>query len=243
LRRLASYLIDLLLLAAPWTAAAGMFAAPARGNWISGLAAFAAVALFACTGSVVLLVLQCVLFLSRGRTLGMALTGLVVVRGIRWLALLLDPVLLVAALVVAFPVGVVLSDKGVLSDDVTTAMLPLSPVAAMAINLLFLMGPQRRTLTDRIAGLRVAPSTSADPSPPASRRGAYAIDAAIAAAVGAPVVLGAGGSQLLGAALGSAFALILLGAAELALWRRTGATLGMRALNQRARFSDENRAR
>jgi uncharacterized RDD family membrane protein YckC len=49
-------------------------------------------------------------------------------------------------------------------------------------------------------------------------------------ACGAPVLLIAGGSQLVTAALASALCALLVGVVELVLWTRYGATLGMRAM-------------
>ena len=230
LRRVASYLLDVALLGAPWAAAAGMALAPAGGNSISGLAAFAGVTLFCALASLVLLVLQIVLFLGRGRTLGMAFTGLVATRGVKWVSLLLDPVMMLLTLAVAFPFSYVLTDKGIVSDDTMTVLFSLTPLAAVAFNLALLLLPPRRTLTDFVCGLRVVRDLGAGPSRPGSRQGAFIVDGVLLGVCGAPVLLVVGGSQLLTAALGSAVMLALLVGAELLLWKMTHATLGMRAL-------------
>jgi len=230
MRRVVSYLLDMAILGAPWSAILGTFATPQSGNWISGLAVVAAVAMFASAGTIVLLIADVVLFLMRGRTLGMAATGLVAAKGRKWLALVLHALLFALTLPVAFVVLTTLKDAGVLSDDVATVLLPLIPLATLALDLVFLVGSRRRTLTDRISGLRVV----RDPALPALkaslRQGANIIDWLAAASVGAPIVLGLGHRPILGVALGGLGGLIVFGALEVGLWRKTGATLGVRAL-------------
>jgi hypothetical protein len=66
MRRVLSYLLDIAFLGAPWPALLGMVGLDALGG-----------AMFTSASTIVLLIADAVLFLMRGRTLGMAVTGLV----------------------------------------------------------------------------------------------------------------------------------------------------------------------
>jgi hypothetical protein len=225
--RLASYGLDLLFVAAPWAAAAGMAAAPAGGNWQSGLASFVGVVVFCAAASLAMVIVQFASFIRRGRTLGMAVLGLIASGGKRWPSLLLDPMIAILSLAFAYPLAFLLTGMDVVSDAVSTAALPFIPLVALTANLALVFLPARRTLTDLVSGVVVVsdgpPAWSSGP-----QGGSLAVDLLVAASCGAPILLVVGGSQLLTAALGSALILALLGVLELALWVRTGATLGMR---------------
>jgi hypothetical protein len=229
-RRFASYGLDLFFIGAPWAAVLGMAAAPAGGNAESGLAAFAGAVIFCSLASLGMVVVELVTFIGRGRTLGMAVTGLCAVKGVKWLSVLLDPALALLSLAVAYPVAFVLTGMDVVSDEVTTAAVPFVPLLGALFNLAFLLLPSRRTLTDLVTGVVVADDGPPAPSPPSPRGGAHAIDGLVVGACGAPVLLIAGGSQLVTAALASALCALLVGVVELVLWTRYGATLGMRAM-------------
>lgn len=232
-RRLASYGLDLFLVGAPWAAVLGMAAAPTGGNAESGLAAFAGTVIFCSFASLGIVIAELVTFIGRGRTLGMAVTGLRAVKGVKWLSVLLDPVLALLSLGVAYPVGFLLTGMDVVSDEVTTMAVPFVPLLGVLFNLAFLL-PSRRTLTDLVTGVVIADDGPPAPSPPSPRNGAYVIDVLVLGACGAPVLLIAGGSQLLTAALASALVTLLVGVIELVLWTGRGATLGMRAMGIRS---------
>jgi len=150
----------------------------------------------------------------------MAVTGLCAVKGVKWLSVLLDPALALLSLAVAYPVAFVLTGMDVVSDEVTTAAVPFVPLLGALFNLAFLLLPSRRTLTDLVTGVVVADDghpllaavaprrCSCDRRP---RRGRLR----------GPVLLIAGGSQLVTAALASALCALLVGVVELVLWTGT----------------------
>jgi hypothetical protein len=232
MRRVFSYLVDLAFLGAPWSALLGMSALPERGNWIGGLAVFAMLTILGSAGTIMMLVVQTVLFLRRGRTLGMAVTGLAVAKGRRWLALLLAPLTLAMPLLVQLQILAVLRNADVLGEDAVGVLQALACLVAPAINLVFLVGSRRRTLSDLVSGLHVVRAPAVSELPTSLRRGLNRVDWLAAIGVGVPIVLGLGHPPILGAALGGLVALLALGALELGLWKHTGTTLGMRALAQ-----------
>jgi len=211
-----------------------MLAIPERGNWIGGLAVFAAFTMLASAGSIMLIIVQAVLFLRRGRTLGMAVTGLVAGTGRRGLSLVADPLMLAITVLVQFRLVLGLRDTSVLGDTAASVLQALACLVAPALNLVFLVGSRRRTLTDLISGLHVVRDPVLPELQKSLRRGPNLIDWLVAICVGAPMVLGLGQPSMVGPDLGSLGALLALGALELTLWRRTGTTLGMRALAARS---------
>jgi hypothetical protein len=169
-----------------------------------------------------------VLFLIRGRTLGMAAFGLGVDRGRKWLALALTPLLLTVIFVVAFLTLSAIQQARDMGEDVQT-VAPLAGLVTLALNLAFLIGSRRRPLTDLISGLHVL----RDPALPALRGGLHAglnfIDWLVAACIVVPILPMLGHPSSPGAAIASFAGLVAFGALELVLWRKTGATLGARA--------------
>jgi hypothetical protein len=230
MRRILPYLLDVVLLGAPWLAYLGL-SSSTGGNWIGGLGAAVAVMMYASAGTALLFVVNVVLFLGRGRTLGMATTGLVAVKGRKWLALLLAPLMLTIPLLMQFWILFGLRVTDVLSEDTADVLQVLALPVASALNLVFLLGSRRRTLTDLVSGLHVVRDPALLAQRGSHERGPNIVDVLVALGIGAPMVLTFG--QVLGAVFGCLVGLLAFGALELALWRRTGATLGMRALAKR----------
>jgi hypothetical protein len=228
MRRIFSHLLDLAFLGAPWLAYLGLFASPTGGNWIGGLAVATAVTMYASAGTTLLLIVAVAVFLMRGRTFGMAVTGLVALQGRRWLAFVLTPLLLILTSAVVFLAISTLAKSRGEGDDVTTVVL-LAILTALALNFVFLCGSRRRTMTDFVTGLRVVRDPVLPVLQSSLHRGPNIIDWLIAAGIGVPIVF-ALGLPSLGAALGNLAGLLALGALELVLWKKTGATLGMRAV-------------
>lgn len=218
MRRLAAYIVDIALLAAPWSAILG----------VVGLEALAGTMLTS-AASLALLIVDVVLFLRRGRTLGMATAGLVATEGSRGLALLLGPVGLALGGGVGYFMSNALVRAEVIGEDhgppMLTALLTLAVVAA---NLLFLVGPRRRTLLDRLSGMQVVRDPTVAALGAGLRPGLTVIDGVVGVCIAAPwlVVLGhAPGPRALASLAGLAAFCVL----EMVLWKRSGATLGGRA--------------
>jgi len=230
MRRIASYVFDWVLLGAPWFAYLGLALVPERGNWISGLAVAATMTMLAGAGTVIMLVLQAVLFLKRGRTLGMAATGLVATKGRRWLALFVGPLLLIVVELVQFQTISQLRATDVLSETAASVLQTISFVATPALNLVFLVGSQRRTLSDFLCGQLVVRDPGQSAPPQSFRTGRNIVDWIVAAVIGAPIATILGSPPIFGLALGGVLGLLAFGAFELILRKRTGATLGERVL-------------
>ncbi len=240
-RRLAAYALDGGFLCGPWLSMIGaaLFLAlmwPTAG--MGGLAVMALLLAFSSVFSLAVVVLQAVLFIRRGRTLGMAVTGLVAAGGVRPLAFLTDPLLDPLALLI--PVAIVgvglnaIGSTGIVSEEVLSQARPVAvaivPALHIGVNLALLLLPPRRTLIDRVFGVHVIQDGPPVSSPPAPRGKAYAVDILLAAGCALPAVTVIIDEMFLGAAVASGFELTILGTLELLLWRRTGATIGMRAL-------------
>ena len=166
----------------------------------------------------------------------MAATGLFAVNGRRWIALVVNPLLFAITLLVAYWIGRVLPEADVLSSDTGSVFALLIPPVALVVNLVFLVGSQRRTLTDFISGLHVVRAPALPALKGGLRPGLNFIDWLIAACIGMPVLLVLGHPPSPGAAIASLAGLLALGALELVLWKKTGATLGMRAVARQNRI-------
>jgi hypothetical protein len=222
MRRALSNIIDLAFLAMPWSAVLGMSGIETLGG-----------ALLCAVGCVVVLGVQVALFLARGRTLGMTLTGLAVSHGRRRLALVIIPSLLGALFLAAFLTISAIAQARGLGEDVTTAA-PLAIVVALAIDGLFLVGSRRRTLTDLATGLHLAPELNALTLATQLRRGPNAVDGALLVANGLPALLALGHAPSVVAALVSLGGLLTLGVLEIVSWKRSSMTLGGRALARKS---------
>jgi hypothetical protein len=223
-RRLASGFADLLILVLPLSPIVGVD----NGSHGDALAASIALGCFGAVVTVTTVVLQIVLLVRHGRTLGMALTGLVAEprgRDASVLVTFLWPVVFYGVTAVAmYAIGKVVD----IDDDTETLIAWLCPVGALVLNFVVLVGRRRRTLIDVLSERRVVRDTTPHY---ASMRGpgkARLIDAFLLVACGAPVILGAGG--YVGVMVIAAIALAIVGTAEVILWRSDGTTLGMRAV-------------
>jgi hypothetical protein len=222
-RRVASGFADLLILALP------LFALLGIGN--GGMGGLVAGVILGCFGAVVTVatvVLQIVLLVRHGRTLGMALTGLIAEprgRDASALVTFLWPVVFsLAAGVAMYAIGKVVD----IDDDTKTFVAWLCPVGALVINFVVLVGRGRRTLIDVLSERRVVRDTT---PPYASMRGpgkARLIDAFLLVACGAPVILGGGGQVDVAVIAAIALAIVLI--VEIILWQSDRTTLGMRAV-------------
>jgi len=222
-RRLAAAAIDGLLLAAPWTALLGLMAY--HGVWggqLGGLGDVVTVVIGCLAGSVLLVVLEAATWLGAGRTLGMGLAGIAVVRGRPWLASLV-----VVALVLVLGAATTAAAVGGGSVNPQNAVA-LVLVLAKAVDLAFAMTGSGRTLVDRMSGLQVGLPT---PSPRRRVVGGLTIDVALAVSIGAPLVLALTDiHDLVGAAMGAGGVILALLALQAATLTATGGTLGMRVL-------------
>jgi hypothetical protein len=221
-RRVASGFADLLILALPLFALLGLY------SGVGDLAAGFILGSFCAVVTVTTVVLQMVLLARHGRTLGMALTGLIAEprgRGASVLVTFLLPFLFyLAAGVAMYAIG------KVVDIDYDTNMLVgwLCPVGALVINFLVLAGRGRRTLIDVLSERRVVRDTTPRY---ASMRGpgkAQLIDAFLLVACGAPVILGGAGQ--VDVAVTAAIALAIVMIVEIILWQSDRTTLGMRAV-------------
>jgi RDD family len=219
-RRLASFAFDLLLATAPWASLLGLALGSSEGEPMSdfGLALiFAAVCTLA---SLVLLAVQTFLFARRGRTLGMALVGLVVEAGSRGRSLVLG------VLVFVLPFGVALLASTSMDGDTQKTLLIAAPLASIALELFSALAPDARTLSDRLAGV----TWTRDVAPVAARRGAW-VDGLVLLMVSAPLlVLVFGSDNTAGAVIATAFTMTIFVTLEAVVFARTRATLAMRAL-------------
>jgi hypothetical protein len=217
-RRLASYGFDVAVLGLPWLGVLGVEVMPPHGDWISGLGLALILVGVASLGTLVLLILQAALYLSRGRTLGMACLGLVAEGRRRGLTVLLD------VAVIGLPLAVDAMLAQVLDGDTAeTAMAAVLGLGFLGNLAPIAVGP--RTLTDRLSGVQVR--RDAAPVPAAMRPG-IGVDALVLLAAMSPIASGAAG-----AAIGCAFAAGLLVVVEVVVRITSGATLGMRALRER----------
>ena len=202
-RRLAATGLDALLLLGPWSAYPGLMAH--HGVWggqLGGLGDVVAVAIGALGGDAVILVLEGVLWLSAGRTIGMGLCGVAVVRGRPWVASIV-----VAALLVVLGGGTTALASAAGSVDPQNAAAAVL-LGAKVVDLAFALGRSRRTLVDRLSGVHVGVS----PRAPARRVApGLAIDAMAGLGVGAPALVALTDfDHLAGAALGAGVALLTL---------------------------------
>lgn len=222
-RRLAATAIDALFLVVPWVALVGLMAR--HGVWgglVGGLGDVFTVALGCSAGSALLLLLELVVWLVAGRTLGMGLVRIAVVRGRPWLASLLVVALtcVLGALAGAAAIG-----AGSVNPQNAVALVLLG---AKALDLAFAMGGSGRLLVDRLSGLQVA---VVPPSPRRRVLGGLAIDVVLGVAVGAPLLLAFTDlGDLAGAALGAGVALLALLVLQATTLAATRGTLGMRVL-------------
>lgn len=223
-RRLASYALDLFFMASPWASFLGLALVRPNVGWMGGVGVALVVGGVASLATLVLATVEAVLFVRRGRTLGMAYTGLVVTRGSRAWALALDALLLVlpyGAVLVAWPF--LQGDTVKIVRDTVKIVAPVSPFVGIVLNLLSALGPSGRTLVDRATGMLVARDAE-----PLGRYGfeAKAVDALLLLMVAAPIPLGDG------AAVGSACALGVMVLLQVALLKVSGGTIGRRSLGQ-----------
>ena len=222
-RRLAATALDAVFLLAPWTAYAGLMAF--HGVWggqLGGLGEAIEVVIGAVAGNTLLLVLEVVVWLAAGRTLGMGLVRIAVVHGRPWLASIV-----VVSLTFFLGGGTTVAAIGAGSVDPQNAAA-IVLLAAKALDLAFAMGGSGRTLVDRLSGTHVGAPT---PSPRRRVAGGLTIDAVLALAVGAPLVIALTDlDHLAGAALGTGVSLVALLAVQAVTLATTRETLGMRVL-------------
>lgn len=222
-RRLASAAIDGLLLASPWTALLGLMAY--HGVWggqLGGLGDVVTVVIGCLAGDVLLVVLEAATWLGAGRTLGMGLVGIAVVRGRPWLASIV-----VVALVLVLGAATTAAAVGGGSVNPQNAVA-LVLVAAKVVDLAFAMTGSGRTLVDRMSGLHVGVPM---PSPRRRVAGGLSIDVALAVSVGAPLLLALTDlHDLVGAAMGAGVVLLVLLVLQASILTATRRTLGMRVL-------------
>jgi hypothetical protein len=223
-RRVASGFADLLVLVLPLFAMAGV----ANGHGMDTLMAEVVLGCFDAAVTVTTVVLQIVLLVRHGRTLGMALTGLIAEprgRDASVLVTFLWPVVFsLAAGVAMYAIGKVVD----IDDDTKTLVAWLCPVGALVLNFVVLAGRGRRTLVDVLSERRVVRDTTPRY---ASMRGpgkARLIDAFLLVACGAPIIFGAGG--FVDVAVTAAIAMAIVVIVEIILWQNDRTTLGMRAV-------------
>jgi hypothetical protein len=229
MRRVACRLLDLAFIGAACSGYLGLVLLPERGNWIGGLALAAMLATLVGVGTAAMLLVQCLVFLLRGRTLGMAVTGLVATKGRRWLALLVAPLVLGVLLVVPYLAISALRHADLLGESAARVLQIVAIVAAPALDLIFLVGARRGTLSDLLSGQHVERDPAHDGTRASFAARFNLIDWIVAAVIGAPVVTILGAPPIMGLALGGLLGLSAFGALELALLRKTGVALGGRA--------------
>jgi hypothetical protein len=227
-RRLAAYALDLFFVAAPWAALLGIEIDPNAPQGYGALGMLIVVSVFGAVGTLLVLVVELVLLLRWGRTLGMACAGLVVERGSRALA-----AFLVAALV-AGPAAAAAIVTRVFPIDASTGVMLVAaaPLACLALNAAFAAGASARTLVDRASGVVLAREAPDARRP--RRLGGVVVDVVLLASAGAPVVLAFDWSDGGGAAIASGCAGLAVAVLEVLLAARTKATIGMRAVSSRA---------
>jgi len=222
-RRLAATAIDVLLLAAPWASLAGLVELHgAWGGQLGGLGDAFVVIAGCAVADVLLLLLQAIVWLAAGRTVGMGLVGIAVARGRPWVASI-EVVVLVGVL------GSVTAAVAVFSGSVDP-QIPVVAVLALAkgSDLAFVAGPSARTLVDRMSGSWVAPI----PPPGRRRVGAgLVVDASLGLVLAAPGLLALTDlHDLAGAAAGTGAALLAFAMLQGLILATSKATLGMRVL-------------
>jgi hypothetical protein len=222
-RRLAATAIDAALLAAPWTALVGLLTY--HGPWgglVGGMGDAVVVVVGCLAADVMLLLLDFVIWLAAGRTVGMGLVGIAVVRGRPWLASL---VVVSLTTILALGVGAAAVVAGSV-DPQNPVLLVL--LGAKVMDLAFLAGASGRTLVDRMSGLQVA----AAPPPPRPRiGGGIAVDVVLGLALAAPLLLALTDlHDLAGAAVGAGAALGVLLVAQVITLAVSRRTIGMRVL-------------
>ncbi len=192
------------------------------GGQIGGLGDVLTVVIGCLAGNLLVVVLQAATWLGAGRTLGMGLVGIAVVRGRPWLASLVvvGLILVLGAAATAAAIG-----GGSVNPQNAVALVLM---AAKAVDLAFAMSPSGRTLVDRMSGLRVGVPM---PSPRRQVVGGLTIDVALGVSMGAPIVLALTDlHDLAGAVVGEGVVLLVLLALEAAILTVTRGTLGMRVL-------------
>ena len=219
-RRLASYVLDVLLVFAPWWAMLGLVVSPPGGGGMAGIGLAVVLAGMCGLATLGLLVLEVVVFAVRGRTLGMGCVGIAATGGSRGLALLLG------VLVLVLPAGAAFLVSSHMSGDMQLLLETTVPLGAIGLDLCFALAPGGRTLTDRIAGIR----WQRDVGPSPRSGGALAVDALVGAMLGFPTLLVFDWDDAAGAVVASAVVVGLFGLLEAAVAAATRGTLGMRTL-------------
>jgi hypothetical protein len=222
-RRIAATALDALLLAAPWASLVGLMTLHgAWGGQLGGLGDAFSVIAGCAAADALLLLLQAIVWLAAGRTVGMGLAGIAVAKGRPWLA----SIEVVAIVVVLGGVsGAVSAAAGSVDpQNAAAAVLVLAKVADLA----FLAGPSGRTLVDRMSGSFVA----LVPPPGRRRVGAgLVVDVSLGLALAAPGLLALTDlGDLAGAAAGTGATLLAFGVVEVLVAATSKATLGMRVL-------------
>ena len=218
-RRLASFVLDLLFTVAPWLSLLGLVVAPTNGG-MAGIGLAVGLAGLCGLASLVVLVLQAILFLLRGRTLGMACVGLVAVAGSRALALFLG------VLVLVLPLGALALLSSAMNGETQRLLGVAVPFGAIGLELAFALAPGARTVTDRIAGIRWERAAPVSPR----SGGAFVVDGLVLAMLGAPVILVFDWDDAAGPVVASAIVAALFLLLEVVVLAATRSTLGMRAL-------------
>ncbi len=192
------------------------------GGQLGGLGDVFTVVIGCLGGNMVLVVLEAATWLGAGRTLGMGLVGIAVVRGRPWLASLV-----VVALI--FVLGAAATAAAIGGGSVNPQnAVALVLVAAKAVDLAFMMTGSGRTLVDRMSGLQVGVPM---PSPRRRVIGGLTIDVALAVSIGAPGLLAlTDPHDLVGAVVGPGVMLLALLVLQAAILATTRGTLGMRVL-------------
>jgi hypothetical protein len=192
------------------------------GGQLGGLGDVFTVVIGCLAGNMLLVVLEAATWLGAGRTLGMGLVGIAVVRGRPWLASIV-----VVALI--FVLGAAATAAAIGGGSVNPQnAVALVLVAARAVDLAFVMAGSGRTLVDRMSGLQVGVPM---PSPRRRVIGGLTIDVALAVSIGAPALLALTDlHDLVGAVVGAGVMLLALLVLQAAILTTTRGTLGMRVL-------------
>jgi hypothetical protein len=233
-RRLASFALDLLLAAAPWSSLLGLGVGRHSQGQVGDVGEAIALAGICAMATTVLLVTQAFLFARRGRTMGMACVGLVATSGSRGRALFLG------VLVFVLPLGLasLLAPALEYGED-QLALLVAAPLASLALEFFPVLGPDARTLSDRMAGVfwthQARPIAWAQQvaAPAASKRGVW-VDGLVLLMVSSPLlVLLLGWEDGKGAAGATAIMVALFVALEATVVARNHRTIAMGALAPR----------